>query len=361
MPGNRQVTSAFGLAFLDVMACGLGAVMLIFMLVKYHVNISEAETDHGNLDSEIATIRAQQTASERELAERVAEYRSLTEEMDDQQTRMASRAAEEEAKKKKLRQLMAEVGSLRKAVAELKQSGSAETVPTARATGATQHHLLGIRVEGKRILILIDSSASMTDSRIIDIVKTQVSDDAAKRKAPKWQRTLRAVDWLVERVPEGSQYMVVHYAGKADFLAGSRWIKSSDVNQTQKTMQALSELVPDGATNLYNVLEFIVRRNIDPTNIYLITDGLPTLGPTPPLSILASTGCNPVGLSRNTISGSCREALFFGATSPHLSSIRATFNTILMPLEGDPHAVYAYWKWAASTGGTVASPGAGWP
>lgn len=361
MPRNRQRTLSFGLAFLDVMACGLGAVTLIFMLVKYHANVSEAETDHGNLDSDIAELRTQQSTIEREIAELVAEYRALTEEKDDQEARMAFRMAEQEGKEKKLQQVMTEIQALEKTAEKLRFASSEEPAPVVETPGPTQHHLLGIRVEGKRILILVDRSASMTDSRIIDIVKTQVSDDATKRKSPKWQRTLRAVNWLVERVPEGSQYMIVHYAEKADFLIGNRWTKPNDGRQAERAMKALSNLVPDGSTNLHSAIKFIVRRGINPTNIYLITDGLPTLGPTPALTTLARLGCNPIGLSKSTISGSCRLALFADARSLYHGSTNATVNTILMPLEGDPHAVYAYWTLASSTGGTVTSPGAGWP
>ncbi len=361
MPRNRQAASSFGLAFLDVMACGLGAVTLIFMLVKYHTNVLEAETDHGNLDSDIAELRAQQSTMEREFAELTAAYRALTEEQDGQKDRMTSRAAEQESKERKLQQVMMEIQTLEKAAEELKLASSEEPAPIVETPEPTQNHLLGIRVEGKRILILIDRSASMTDSRIIDIVKTQVSDDAAKRKSPKWQRMLRAVNWLVERIPEGSQYMIVHYARKADFLIGNRWVKPNDSKQTERAMKALSNLVPDGSTNLHSAIEFIVSRGINPTNIYLITDGLPTLGPTPALTTLTRLGCNPIGLSGNTISGPCRLALFAGAQNLYHASIKATISTILMPLEGDPHAVYAYWTLASSTGGTVTSPGVGWP
>ncbi|MCY4275614.1 MAG: VWA domain-containing protein [Gammaproteobacteria bacterium] len=361
MPKSRPVTSPFGLAFLDVMACGLGAVTIIFMLVKYNTNVSEAETDQSNLVSEIVEMRAEQEASEQKLAELVAEYRSLTEQTEDQRIRMASRVVQEEGKEKKLQQLQLEVQALEKAAEELKQAKSIEQVPIVETPGSTQHHLLGIRVEGKRILILVDSSASMTNSRIVDIVKTQVSDDATKQKAPKWQTTLRAVNWIIERVPEGSQYMIVHYAKEAEFLIGNRWIKSNDSKQTQRAIKALSDLVPDGSTNLHSAVEFVIRQGINPSNIYLITDGLPTLGPIPALNTLASLGCNPIEFSKSTISGVCRLALFIGARDLYNTKIEATLDTILMPLEGDPHSVHAYWTMVSYRGGTVTSPGVGWP
>ncbi|RLA22020.1 MAG: VWA domain-containing protein, partial [Gammaproteobacteria bacterium] len=32
----RRKTEGFNLAFLDIMSCGLGAIILVFMLVKYN-------------------------------------------------------------------------------------------------------------------------------------------------------------------------------------------------------------------------------------------------------------------------------------------------------------------------------------
>ncbi len=38
-------SEGFNLAFLDIMSCGLGAVVLVFMLVKHDVGSSSTETD----------------------------------------------------------------------------------------------------------------------------------------------------------------------------------------------------------------------------------------------------------------------------------------------------------------------------
>ncbi|MEO1925140.1 MAG: VWA domain-containing protein, partial [Gammaproteobacteria bacterium] len=37
---QRKKTEGFNLAFLDIMSCGLGAIILVFMLVKHNVNDS---------------------------------------------------------------------------------------------------------------------------------------------------------------------------------------------------------------------------------------------------------------------------------------------------------------------------------
>ena len=47
--------------------------------------------------------------------------------------------------------------------------------------GGEEDYLLGLKVEGRRIAILIDRSASMTDERLIDIIRRKVRTDAEKR------------------------------------------------------------------------------------------------------------------------------------------------------------------------------------
>ena len=42
---RHRKSESFNLAFLDIMACGLGAVVLVFMLVKHNVSKSTVETD----------------------------------------------------------------------------------------------------------------------------------------------------------------------------------------------------------------------------------------------------------------------------------------------------------------------------
>lgn len=362
MRKNRKVTSAFGLAFLDVMACGLGAVTLIFMLVKYQTNVSEAEqTDHQNLDRDLAQLEVLHGVSERELEDLIAEHLALTRQLAERETEMAARLADHEGREKELLRLKAEESVLEKTVAALDKAVSEEPAPTTPAQEPTQHHLLGIRVEGPRILILVDSSASMTETRIVDILKIQVSDDGAKRSAPKWRRALETVDWLVERAPQDSRFMIVHYDRKPGFVHGNRWIDPADEERRNEALGKLSDLVPDDATNFHDALQFITRHGLGPSSIYIVTDGLPTLGPVPGRSIRSATNCSASGLGGKTISGPCRKALFFDAIKSYHTTTGATVNAVLLPLEGDPEAIHAYWTWASSTGGTVTSPVSGWP
>ena len=71
--------------------------------------------------------------------------------------------------------------------------------------GGEENYLIGLKVEGRRIAVLIDSSASMTDEKLLNIIKRKNSSVQKKNKAPKWLRTKKTVRWLLARAPKSSQ------------------------------------------------------------------------------------------------------------------------------------------------------------
>ena len=82
-----------------------------------------------------------------------------------------------------------------------------------------------------------------------------------------------------------------------------------------------------------------------PENVFLITDGLPTIGTDAPWF--------------KKVSGEKRLKLFNRAVK--LLPDKVPVNVILFPLEGDPAAASAYWKLAALTRGAYFCPSPDWP
>ena len=78
--------------------------------------------------------------------------------------------------------------------------------------------------------------------------------------------------------------------------------------------------------------------------MFIITDGLPTQGASPPLV-------------RKTIDGEGRLKLFERALGKYPERVPA--NVILMPMEGDPSASAAFWALARRTNGAFLMPGEG--
>ena len=105
-------------------------------------------------------------------------------------------------------------------------------------------------------------------------------------------------------------------------------------------------IVPEGSTNLQIGLQEIAA--LKPTDIYLITDGLPTNGSDGYKSLNPFARCSSLWGVASTISGDCRIKLFqHTVSSTPLQDV--TVNVILLPIEGDPQASNEFWKWTSLT------------
>ena len=53
-----------------------------------------------------------------------------------------------------------------------------------------------MKIGGRNIVIAVDTSASMLDNTVVNIIRRRNMSDEQKRVAPKWQRAIRTVEWL---------------------------------------------------------------------------------------------------------------------------------------------------------------------
>ena len=72
----RRQTNVFSLSFLDVMSCGFGAVVLIFLIIN-HATQEQAEVVNQDLLSEIRLLDYQVQNGERDLVELKEELEDL--------------------------------------------------------------------------------------------------------------------------------------------------------------------------------------------------------------------------------------------------------------------------------------------
>ena len=221
-----------------------------------------------------------------------------------------------------------------------------------------EEYLIGMKVEGERVAILIDHSASMMDEKLVNIVMRKIRNDAHRKKGPKWIRTKKTVHWLLNNLPAESKVSVIAFSNQARTLGDHPWNDSKDLNAIGALFLEIEKLVPTGATNLQSGLNELRRLRPRATSIYLITDGLPTQG----VSRAARLGkCGSVFSKSNNISGECREKLFWQTLNESAPARGKKVNVLLLPLEGDPAAAQNFWKWTASTGGLMMTPVEGWP
>lgn len=362
---GQRGTSSFNLAFLDIMFCGFGAVVLLVLIinsnaVKHRKEVfDDLRGEVERLEQEVLTgkknlvqVKNSLQNTEKKLVKTrgkadqvLAAIAQTREEVSD--ARHATRA-----KKKSVQQLETDLKVL-----ERKEKAMGQKAAAAQAHGRKIHHfagngyrqyLTGLKLGGKRVLILLDTSASMLDSSIVNVIRRRNMGRQAKLTAPKWQRARRTATWLVANLPPMSSLQLFSFnTGTASVLpaSGNTWVAATDKTAVDALIGGMNTLVPDKGTSLINAFSQAAAMQPPPDNILLITDGLPTQGKTKPLF--------------SSVSGDKRVKLFSQAV--RALPRRVPVNTILFPMEGDPMAAALYWKLAVDTGGSFFTPAADWP
>lgn len=361
----RRRTNVFGLAFLDAMTCGLGAVVLLYMVINANVGLRAgrltsdltAEVDRLQIEvleetKNLVELRNSIDSVERERVEAQGLSRRILERMEEIRAELATFDQSTLAEREHINRLQADLRSLEEAAKRLSAGSPSDETPGDRLRSfigdGDRQYLTGLKVGGERILILLDRSASMLDETIVNIVVRRNLPDERKVRAAKWRRAVATVDWLTTRIPRGSRFQIYEFSESARSVlpeSAGRWLDGSDAEQLNRAVAAVRALVPGGGTNLYRAFEAATSLEPRPDNVLLIVDGLPTQGRQPP--------------RRTTVSGRERLRLFNRAVGQLPSGVPV--NVILFPMEGDPRAPSAYWKLAMATRGSFLSPPEDWP
>ena len=351
---RHRKSEAFNLAFLDIMSCGLGAVVLVFMLVKHNVGNAPVETDL--LTGDVQRLELQQAELEQTLEQLQNVSQSEAEKIAQLRAKLAQLKQSLSQKELSLVQKKDQLAALKNDISSRPIAQKEDLVEDDR--GGEENYLMGLKVEGARIAVLIDSSASMTDETLLDIIKRKNGPAADKKRGPKWLRTRKTVRWLLARVPKTSQVVVVSYNASVKSFGSASWQKVDNSATLSALYRELDAIIPEGATNLQKGLQAVAGQGA--TDLYIITDGLPTTGESRYASLNPFASCSSLLGRSSTISGECRVKLFRQTIQD--SGLRGVkVNVILLPIEGDPDAVNEYWAWAALSGGLVISPAENWP
>jgi len=357
---KRRFT-VFSLSFLDVMSCGFGAVVLIFLIVNHRI---ETETTHADREllSESRKLDFLIAAGQKDLAEMREELEDSRKRVARARQRLLATIADRDRRRDGMDELekrtLAETQSIealksdvdsREAELKLLQAQEEAVLGTRlreiKGEGDRQY-LTGLFVGGRHVLIALDVSASMLDSTIVQIVRRRNMPEARQRAAPKWQRAVRTVEWLAAQLPVDANFQIALYHAETRFLLPSRtWHEVLDPTALNRALDELADVVPAGGTSLVSLADAIAGMAPLPDNVFLITDGLPTQGAREP--------------RRAAVSGRERVRHFEDAVK--LLPRDVPVNTILLPLEGDPIASSAYWQLAVRSGGTYMSPSEDWP
>ena len=207
-----------------------------------------------------------------------------------------------------------------------------------------------LKVDGRRVLILVDASASMLDETLVNVIRLRNMPPERRIGSAKWQQAVNTVEWVAARLPSSTQFQVYAFDTAPRPLVdgtGGRWMSAGDASQVEKALAALRETAPTGGSSLQNA--FAVLKTLDPApdSVILVTDGLPTQGDKPPLM-------------RTLVTAEQREDLMQDAVKS-LPPSPPPFSIVLLPMEGDPSAPIFFWRLARATGGAFLSPAKDWP
>ncbi len=361
----RRKTEVFSLSFLDVIACGFGAIVLFYTILSAQAGVRR-EKHNDDLQAEVDRLEEEVLEGYKNL---VVLKNSL--ESTDQAVPAEGLAARIIEETERLKQQLAEAEkdtlSKREAIEKLKQDLKSLEEGTKRLSAGTpdpgqpgtrikgfvgsgdRQYLTGLKIGGQRILILVDTSASMMDESVVNVIRLRNMPDVKRMAAPKWRRAVGTVDWLTSQLPAKAKFQVYGFNTSARALvAGSdgKWLDADDANALSGALSALRKTVPKDGTSLENAFTAAMTLAPRPDNIILVTDGLPTQGASPPAV-------------RRTIDGEGRLKLFERAIGKLPTTIPV--NVILLPMEGDPLAPGAYWALSRRTTGAFMSPARDWP
>ncbi len=361
---RRREISPFNLAFLDIMFCGFGAVVLLVLLINANT-ISARHQAHEDLRAKVKMLDLQAEAGRKLLAEVKNSLRQTDEAVDETRGRAEQvlariRTLDREladlrqltlARKEHVNKLQSDLKSLdkthRRLGAEIKaDEDRGRHVRRFEGEGHRQY-LTGLKLGGRRILLLVDASASMLDSSVVNVIRRRNLGEASRRRAPKWVQARQTAAWLVANLPPAARLQIMTFAVHPQSLASAagKWIEATDKTRVNEMLKRLNQIIPGGGTSLENAFSGAAALVPPPDNIILLTDGLPTQGKKRPRG--------------HTVSGKQRAAYFRQAVKRLPKHVPV--NTILFPMEGDPQAAALFWQLAVDTGGSFFTPTADWP
>ena len=366
MKKQNRSPSSFNLSFLDIMFCGFGAVVLLVLIINSHI-VTDTREKFKDLSAEVAQVEKEITATElykRNLQQLTSDKEEetktvksklaeITKQVEEVQKKEQLSKSQSLALKKHIDQLQNDLKKAEKKKWKEKQqldvalNQSGNKVRKYEGQGNRQY-LTGLKLGGKRVLILLDSSASMLDETIVNVIVKRNMSDAVKRSARKWTQAVNTVRWLVANLPVSSKVMIVSFNTKPQSLASQQslqWIKTTDKAGLNSLIKNLSHLIPQNGTSLYKAFATIKKISGRPDNVILITDGLPTQGRIKPQTSKV-TPPERVKLAQQAI---------------QIIPKNIPVNTILLPMEGDPMAAVIYWKLAIDTKGSFMTPSRDWP
>jgi hypothetical protein len=350
---KRRETEVFSLAFLDCICCGFGAVILVFILtVAQKDTVDKSDVDIAKSKLEKVQHDVQLTKEELDRLAKVLAAAQL--ELQDVNAKNTMDQLKLTDRKRELLLMLQQTGALKDALHSL--LGEKKALPTEDVAPPVpipnidrRQYLTGVKLNGEFVVFLVRASGSMLGDTIDEAASRLEESDEKKRQAPKWLRTVHALQWMLASMDPDTHFQIFFWGEEvAPILPnrGEEWFSTKDKKLMAEVIKRLDEVVPKGGANMekaFTAVRFLPKL---PDSIVLFTDGLPTRSDSLPMEGDIDEGSR---------------IRFFEIARKQLPP-RIPVSTILFPmLTGDPGAPGLYWELANATHGALVSPSKSWP
>lgn len=359
---KRRPISPFSLSFLDVMFCGFGAVVLLVLIMNTNT-VQERNEIFIDMRAEVVRMENEVIigeenrvlaynsleASNKDIVLMQGEARRVQDSLLEIEAGLTDLNKQTTASRAHINELKSDIKGLDKTTQALSQQQKPPGTKVHQFVGeGNRQYLTGLKLSGKRTLILLDASASMLDETIVNIIRLRNMQDAQKRASEKWKRAQGTTEWLISNLPASTQFQLYIFNTRASSAMPAKqgkWLAAADPGDVATVVKSVRETIPAGGTSLYHAFAAASAMQPQPDNILLITDGLPTQGRDKPTS--------------TTVSSKQRRELFNRALRQLPQGVPV--NTILLPMEGDAYAAAHFWRLAVNTRGSFLTPARDWP
>jgi len=359
----RRQFNVFNLSFLDVMACGFGAIILFFMIINSQVK-SRSNKASVVLQSQTEFLEEEITDGQKRMVNMKNEINKIDEDnfiiqgsidellkiIEELSAEISLFANISLASQDSVEKLKSDIKILEKANERLSSEAEKKSLlsgdsPFDRGGEGQRQYISGCKVSGQRVLFLIDASTSMLANSYANALLFSVYPDEEKIRAPKWSQVIKGVEWMATRLKGEFQIYTFNESAQSVLEeSDGKWIQADSKNIVS-AIDKLAATAPRGGNSLYNAFEAINAFSKKPDNIFLFTDGLPTLGSRIPNS--------PVKVYPRDRQKYFNRALEVSPSIP--------MNVFLFPLDGDPTAAASFINLAGLKKGCFVAPSKDWP
>ena len=241
---EKKTTEVFSMSFLDIMACGFGALVLILLISEFNeIEIIENKYTYDlflTKQDDVVTKTNQLNDVDRELTSKIKNLISIQDELDKVKSNLNNRAS--------VVQSLTELSQLKQSQIIVKNEDQKEPIEQVVASG--------IRIDSRYLIFIIDNSGSMVEG------------------AP-WSRVVKEIETIIMTFPSLEGFMIMNDTGKT-IVGGGNWVKPTKANRIDavnklKRVNAMTNSNPipaiEKSINIYG-------RKYDDVGIFIIGDDI---------------------------------------------------------------------------------------